>query len=106
LDWFFKQWVYGTGFPKLEVKSRYNSQTRRLALDIRQTQKTEDSTPSAFTLPMVVEITTSAGVVRETITISKRSETFSIKLNAAPTKIEFDKDSKIPLKFVKVEEID
>ncbi|HEY0462523.1 MAG TPA: DUF3458 domain-containing protein [Pyrinomonadaceae bacterium] len=106
LDWFFKQWVYGTGYPKLEVKYRYNPETEKLILSVKQTQKIDDLTSAAFVLPMDVEILTPTGTVYETIEITKREETFSIKVGNAPTGIGFDKDLKIPLKSVKIEEID
>jgi aminopeptidase N len=103
LDWFFDQWVFGTGYPKLEIKYQYNAETKKLNLTIKQTQKTEDLFLSVFTLPLDVELKTPNGVVREQITVTKREETFSIKLNDAPSEIIFDKDLKIPLKIIKMQ---
>lgn len=102
LDWFFSQWVYGAGFPKLNVKQTYNPKTKMLNLTVTQMQKLDKITPSAFILPLDVEITTAKGVQNEKIEIKKRLETFAIKLDGKPTKIEFDKDVKIPLKSVKL----
>jgi len=106
LNWFFNQWVYGTGYPKLEVNYQYNSETKKLQLNVKQTQKAEEFTPSAFILPMDVEITTQTGVVYQEIMITKRDETFSIRLNSAPKDVIFDKGLKIPLKVVKVQNPD
>ncbi len=103
LDWFFKQWVYSGGYPKVAVEKKYNSQTKRLDLIVKQTQETNKLTPEAFVLPMEVEITTAIGVKIETLNIKKREETFSIKLDEEPTKIVFDKGEKIPLKLIKIE---
>jgi aminopeptidase N len=103
LSWFFNQWVYGTGYPKLEANYQYNSQTKLLNLKITQTQKTEDLTPSAFILPMEIEITTANGSKIENIVINKREETFSIKSSDAPLSLVFDKAMKIPLKTVKLQ---
>lgn len=103
LDWFFKQWVYGTSYPRLEVKYQYNPDNKRLSLNVKQTQRVEDLTPAAFILPMDVEIITQTGVVYREIMITKRDESFSIPLTAAPTNIVFDKDLKIPLKSVKIQ---
>jgi aminopeptidase N len=104
LNWFFNQWVYGTGYPKLEANYQYNPQTKLLNLKITQTQKTEDSNTSTFILPMEIEITTANGSKIENIVINKREEIFSIKSNAAPLSIVFDKAMKIPLKTVKLQE--
>jgi aminopeptidase N len=102
LKWFFSQWVYGIGYPKLEAKYQYNAKTKILTLNVNQTQKTDDLTPSAFILPMELEITTANGVVNEKIFITKRTEAFSIKLENAPTDIVFDENLKIPLKTLKI----
>ncbi len=101
LDWFFKQWVYGAGYPKLNVKQIYNPQTKTLNLTVAQVQIPDKSTVSAFIVPMDVEIATSIGTKTEKIEIKKRIENFSFKLDGKPTKVILDKDEKIPLKTVK-----
>ena len=101
LDWFFRQWVYGAGFPKLNVKQVYNPQTKTLNLTVAQIQIPDKSTASAFVLPMDVEIATSNGTKTEKIEIKKRIENFSFKLDGKPTKVTLDRDEKIPLKTVK-----
>ena len=102
LDWFFSQWVYGTGFPKFNVKQAYNPTTKTLSLTVTQTQKLDKTTPSVFILPLDVEITTAKGVKTEKIEVKKRLETFLIKLDGKPREVEIDKDLKIPLKSVKL----
>nr|MDQ3373438.1 M1 family metallopeptidase [Acidobacteriota bacterium] len=103
LDWFFLQWVYGTGHPKINVKQFYNPQTKVLDLTVSQVQSSGNLTPAAFTLPMDLEITTAKGAKTEKVEIKKRIERVSIKLDGKPSKIIFDKDEKIPLKRVKYE---
>ncbi len=105
LEWFFKQWVYGGGYPKLNVKPIYNPKTKQLNLNISQTQSADKLTPETFILPMDVEITTANGTKTERIEIKKREENFSLKIDGKPTEIVFDKDEKIPLKIVKMQEI-
>jgi aminopeptidase N len=105
LDWFFNQWVYGGGYPKLKIEQDYNRQTNLLDLTITQTQSADKLTPQAFILPMEVEITTAKGVKTEKIQINNRVEKFSIKVDEEPTNIIFDKNEKIPLKSIKTESI-
>jgi aminopeptidase N len=105
LDWFFRQWVYGAGYPKLNVKQVYNPKTKTLNLTVAQLQIADKTTASAFILPMDVEITTTNGTKNEKIEIKKRVENFSFKLDAKPTKIILDKDEKIPLKLIKYQPI-
>jgi aminopeptidase N len=92
LDWFFDQWVYGAGYPKLRIEQFYNQPAKRLELIVEQTQAADKITPEAFVLPMEVEITLENGDKKtEKIEIKKREETFSIKLDGEPKKIVFDK---------------
>lgn len=105
LDWFFKQWVYGSGYPNLNVKPAYNSKTKQLNLTVSQTQSANKLTPEAFILPMEIEITTENGAKTEQIEIKKREETFFLKLDGKPTKIVLDKNEKIPIKLVKMQEM-
>jgi len=105
LDWFFSQWIYGAGFPKLEVKQNYNPRTKILNLSISQVQKADKTTASAFILPMEVEITTATGTKTEKIEVKKRVENFSIKLDGKPTGTILDKNEQIPLKLVKYERL-
>lgn len=102
LDWFFDQWVYGLGSPKLDVKQSYNPRTKTLALTIAQTQKIDKLTPPAFRLPMELEIVTEKGTKVEKIDISKRLETFNFKTDGKPLRIKFDRKESIPIKTVKI----
>ncbi|MDQ6787125.1 MAG: hypothetical protein M3033_09990 [Acidobacteriota bacterium] len=101
LDWFFSQWVYGAGYPKLSVQHIYNPKTKTLSLTVTQMQKADGKTPSAFRLPMNVEITTPTGSTSQNIEIKKRTETFKLPTDGEPIKIILDKEEKIPLKSVK-----
>ncbi len=102
LGWFFDQWVYGLGSPKLEVRQAYNSRTKTLSLTVAQIQKQDKFTPQAFTLPIDVSIMTALGQQNERISVTKRLETFQIKITAKPIDIKFDKFDKTPLMTVKI----
>ena len=66
LDWFFDQWVYLPGHPKLSVTHRVTDDGARLRVSLKQTQDTSGETP-VFTLPVDLEIATSAGTRTERI---------------------------------------
>ena len=102
LGWFFNQWVYGLGSPKVTVKQAYNPGSKTLTLTVSQTQKLDRLTPPAFRLPLDVEVHSGRNVSAEKIELRKRVETFRIKVASRPTKLVFDKDEKIPLKMVKI----
>jgi aminopeptidase N len=106
LKWFFNQWVYKAGYPRLEIKQTYQAQKKTLNLTVTQTQKSDAITPEAFILPMDIEIVTADGITggtkTEKIKIDKRTQTFSIPLDRNPSEVRFDKDSKIPLKSIRI----
>jgi aminopeptidase N len=102
LDWFFEQWVYKGGFPRVEVKQVYNPKNKRLTLTLTQTQKADAITPAIFVLPFEIQIETPKGTRREKIKFDRRTESFSFKVDAKPTKIQIDKNYKIPLKLMKL----
>ncbi|HEV8160692.1 MAG TPA: DUF3458 domain-containing protein, partial [Pyrinomonadaceae bacterium] len=106
LNWFFAQWVYGGGYPKLNITQVYNAATRSLDLTVMQTQDSDKITPEAFILPLEIEITTANGTKIEKLEIKKREEVFSLKVDGKPAKIVFDKEEKIPLKTVKVRSLE
>lgn len=102
LSWFFNQWVYKAGYPRLEIKQAYRAQKKVLNLIVTQTQKPDAATPAAFVLPLEIEIVTPGGGTKvEKIKIDKRVQSFSIPLEENPTGINFDKDLKIPLKSIR-----
>ncbi len=98
LDWFFNQWVYGTSYPDLRVKSSYNSRKKTLSLEVQQVQKARPDAVAVFTLPVDIEIATAKGAVKQKININQPKQVFQIPLQSAPKKISFDKDEKIMLK--------
>jgi len=108
LGWFFDQWVYGTGHPKLSVAQAWNPGTKTLSLTVTQTQKTGGLNTAAYRLPM--KATFDFGTLSQQfaddsvrdIDINKRVQTFSFKLPAKPKSVAIDKEVKIPIKTVKV----
>jgi aminopeptidase N len=103
LDWFFKQWVYGIGYPKLNVTPVWNPAKKTLTLTVNQTQSAVGLNTAAYRLPMSVEFRSgNTEPEKRDIVITKRVETFTYKLPRKPTSIAIDKDSRIPIKTVKV----
>lgn len=100
LGWFFEQWVYSGGLPKLTIRQIYNAKAKTLTLVTMQTQKPDAITPAAFRLPLEITIATSGTEKREKIEITKRRQVFSFKVAAKPDGVDIDPELKIPVKRV------
>ncbi len=102
LGWFFDQWIYKAGHPKLDVRQLWNPAAKTVRLTVTQTQKADAITPAAFRLPLDIEFTIGTQKQIEKINITKRVETFEFKLPARPDQMEVDPLEKVPVKTVKV----
>ncbi len=111
LSWFFDQWVYGTSYPRLTVRQRYDEAKKQLVLDIEQTQKGK-FTPAAFRLPLELALHATApkdseadgspdpladAFMTATIQIDKRRQTVTIPTTQKPLRVSFDPKAKLPL---------
>ena len=103
LNWFFDQWVYGIGYPKLSVTPVWNAATKTMTLTVSQIQPAIGLNTGAYRLPMSVEFRSAESVPeKRDLEVTKRLQTFTYKLPHKPTSIVIDKESKIPIKSVKI----
>jgi aminopeptidase N len=89
LDWFFDQWAYGIGYPKVKVTREWRAGTRTLHLTVDQTQ-TIDATHPFFRFPATVRVVTRDSVVRHDIMVTTQHQSFDLKLPAEPLTFRFD----------------
>lgn len=95
LGWFFDQWLYKAGHPELRVRYSYEPGSKRLVIDVQQTQVADERTPGVFRLPVEVEIATRRGKVLKQIEITERVQKFTIPIENPPLSIRFDKREQI-----------
>ncbi|MHC4218332.1 MAG: M1 family aminopeptidase, partial [Planctomycetota bacterium] len=89
LEWFFEQWCYRPGIPRLEVGVEYDGGTRELHVEVVQAQHIDDRTPAfRFVLPVYVE----TGAGSETFELDVREKTLSWRttLEGPPTIVAVD----------------
>ena len=89
LDWFFDQWAYGIGYPKVKVARAWNAGSRTLRLTVDETQRI-DATHPFFRFPATVRVVTRDAVVRREIMVTAPHQTFDLALPAAPLSFRFD----------------
>ncbi len=100
LAWFFDQWVYGGGAPRLNIMHSYRGNT--LSLTVDQVQKAGGIVPAAFRLPLEVEFTVGSERVRKAFEVTRRNQTFTFKVEGKPSNFVIDPDMKVPVKIVKL----
>ncbi|MDZ7331928.1 MAG: M1 family aminopeptidase [candidate division KSB1 bacterium] len=91
LDWFFDQWCYHGGHPKLKISSAWLPERKQLQLYV--TQQQSDSLgliPVVFKAPVDVEIIGDRGRQTHRIFLEAREDTFSFSFRERPVLIRFD----------------
>ncbi|HET8650933.1 MAG TPA: HEAT repeat domain-containing protein, partial [Gemmatimonadales bacterium] len=89
LDWFFDQWCYGIGYPKVDVTRHWDPSSHTLAVTVRETQPI-DSIHPFFRFPTTIRIVTADSVVRQDIMVTRPEQTFNIVLPGDPLTFRFD----------------
>lgn len=101
LGWFFDQWVYKSGYPKLRVRWRWESTRKKLVVTVNQTQSAAGNRQAAYRLPMTIQFTGKGFRKDDRIVLEKRAQNFVVELPAPPRTVKIDPDNKIPLKQVR-----
>lgn len=91
LNWFFNQWYFGSGHPKLEISYAYDEVAHKAQVFIKQTQTGE----KIFKLPIAVDIYYGAQKTRQQIWANSKSDTFSFAAATKPDLINVDADKVI-----------
>ncbi len=89
LDWFFDQWAYGIGYPKVRVARAWDPAARALRLTVDETQRV-DATHPFFRFPATVRVVTRDSVVRREVMVDRQHQTFDVALPSAPLGFRFD----------------
>jgi aminopeptidase N len=90
LNWFFNQWFFKPGHPKLDIQRVYNDTTKLLTVTVKQTQDTEKF--PIFRLPIDIDIYTNEfnSPDRFSVVLDKAEHTFKYPLNKAPIWVAVD----------------
>ena len=100
LDWFWSEWVYDAGYPKLDVSARYDSTAHTLSLDVQQTQLdtlkagpdgVKFDVPQVFRMPLSIRVGTAHGDVVHRAVLAARAQTITVPgVMSPPTMVIFD----------------
>ena len=86
LNWFFNQWYYNNGHPKIEVKYNYDETAKTVTVDLDQTQ------PELFVFPLAIEVHEGEKVERHEVWVDKKEARFTFSYTKRPDLVNVDAD--------------
>ncbi len=89
LYWFFKEWVYSAGYPKLDLTKSWIDSLHALALHVKQTQ-VGDTLTTVFRMPVRVELIAGNHHRTAQVTLASADTTFYLKCVRNPDLVIFD----------------
>ncbi|MGH2566672.1 MAG: M1 family metallopeptidase, partial [Ginsengibacter sp.] len=87
LNWFFNEWYYGAGHPKLEINYDYVASSKTEKVFISQGQ-----TGNVFKLPFAIDVYEGGNKKRYKVWMNDVADTFSFPANTKPDLINVDGD--------------
>lgn len=89
LNWFFNQWYFGGGHPKLNITHSYDNTTKQARVIVQQT------TDKLFMIPVKVDVWNDNTPVTYTVWVKNKIDTFTFSSPAKPSLVNFDADKKL-----------
>lgn len=90
LEYFFKQWIYGAGYPTYSATVVNGNKTATVRLEQRNTVA---STPASFTMPVQIRVQSAAGDTTVTVLNNSADQTFVLPARGLVTGIVIDPDN-------------
>ena len=88
LHWYWDQWYYGSGHPKLTVDYIYNDNAHQVQVIVNQTQETG----KIFRLPVAIDVYNGPAKERHKVWIEDKADTFTFSCQNHPDLVNFDGD--------------
>ncbi len=88
MNWFWNQWYYGSGHPKLKIDYIYDDAAGKVKVIVEQTQ----ATGKIFQLPIAVDIYTNGERKRYNVVLSNKTDTLTFNYTKKPELINVDAD--------------
>jgi aminopeptidase N len=88
MHWYWNQWYYGSGHPKLKIDYLYDDAAGKATVVIEQTQKTG----KVFRLPIAIDVYNGASKLRYKVWAENTIDTFTFNYSKHPDLINVDAD--------------
>lgn len=86
LNWFFNQWYFSNGHPKLTISYDYNKLRKTVTINVRQTQINE------FKFPFAIDIFEGSKRTRHNVFVEGRDASFTFPFTKHPDLIQVNAD--------------
>ena len=87
LNWFWNQWYYGSGHPKLNINYSYNDNIAKVIV--------QQTTDKIFTLPVKIDVWNGNTPTTYNVWVKNKIDTFNFSSSSKPSLINFDADKKL-----------
>ena len=88
LNWFWNQWYFGAGHPKLDINYSYDEAAKKVNVVVNQTQTGD----KIFMLPVAIDVYKGANKTRYNVWAKNKVDTFSFDAATKPDLVNFDAD--------------
>ncbi len=86
LNWFFNQWYYNAGHPRIDVSYDYNLLEKKVTVNLLQLQ------PNEFKFPLAIDIFENGTRKRHQVFVNSRDASFTFNYSKQPTFIQINSD--------------
>ncbi len=88
LNWYWNQWYYGSGHPKLTIDYVYDDAAGKVQVIVNQTQETG----KIFKLPVAIDLYNGPTRTRHKVWIEDKTDTFTFAYSSRPDLVNVDGD--------------
>ncbi|MGG9971325.1 M1 family aminopeptidase [Ferruginibacter sp. SUN002] len=88
LNWFWNQWYYGSGHPKLDISYKYDAANEKAYVFVNQVQEGN----KIFKLPIAIDVYIGKDKERHNVWLQNRADTFIFNYGSKPELINVDAD--------------
>lgn len=88
LNWFWNQWYYGSGHPKITIDYVYDDAAKNVKVIVKQTQAGD----KVFRLPVAIDVYNGSKKERHNVWVENKVDTFTIAYTSKPDLVNFDGD--------------
>ncbi len=88
LNWYFNQWYFNSGHPRVTINYGYNAEAKKASVYITQKQDSNN----IFKLPLDIDVYNGTNKKRYSVWATNKTDTFSFDVDSKPDWIDVDPD--------------